>query len=1179
MANKGMPGDYPPGKGGGKRLSPMEEELAAALGRGENEPVQAPQVPVTGNTGEKKTNPARQRGTKSGSTSRGVTVRRSVPKPAADAPQTETTSPTQGERSRIQRLINEKNRDLKKLGRFDAGAIPRSFSNAILEANKTVWAALELYEQENDPTLKNTAKEMYEEALVAYAAAQDAYTAEAKRVIEARTTTTAPQEGKDSGAVQPEAGPLLDKFKKNWLEKLRAVPPSEELREPVLAMWEAWDNAHDALEARAAAATDEERALRTSEFNARFQELEACNRVLSQKYQGVLGEQQVLAADSLGAPEAEAEDEFDPEANHELLDTFRSDWLDQLKSAPQDEDLRTEVMAMWGARDKAQSILSEYQAAATDEERAQLQEEYAAALEELKAQDEVVYQKYQELMKDHQPHESDALDTPEPEPDPIDAVDTPEPRRAQNMDEYLEMTRGEKLKKLSEKLEGFRESGRVPTAHELYEQRADNLANRLGLTAERSALLAAKNLYFQVRKRQLMDMGDSVDVNGPRMRYEAALFAWRSKLAGVSETLTGDDKIEALIVRKRDTILGPTSLETEIKKAALDERGKTLVGKIDNWINAVPVYALKAANLPVVGLAAGMAWVHDKLRGPDTASKLSREDLARNYARGVRIVGGASIATFLAISASPVVASVPLLTFMIYLARARLGIAVATGAGYLAGEGYSRYIAAGTREDLATGVKGRDAGIEEYKKLLKKFKRGNARQRAKHKAMLEMGAVLVAGGATGALSSAAAHSLLESFGSLPSVQHASDAAGQGRAALAVDTKPPAAVAPAEAPAAAAAPASAAPTPMTPEQVIAQAAADAGKPFPDSFGSSEPWGTAIDKSGEGASQLFVDMRQHYAALYPDPSTAPPAIRHVLEAKSADALSREFGFIDEANKSLVVQKGATLSVDDHGRLLFRSVGTDPASEQALIKVTPRGEVEVREIEGGKFMGARVVDTGPEVRSSETVAATTEENIYSRVIENPDPSTLQHAPSGVVLDSVPEDIATTSAETGSGVMSADQATSQLEGRSPASSVVVSDSTPDTTKGVMSADQAISELERGIQNVIVNSYGTEVNVMEPTAYTWKFPGTDTQYAVAYGGPRDGLGVWAERYLTEHPKESVVLFSTPVRDSLTGVVTERIDAWSRTSSGALELVRGIVDQNGRGFPQITTDGFISKRM
>lgn len=102
---------------------------------------------------------------------------------------------------------------------------------------------------------------------------------------------------------------------------------------------------------------------------------------------------------------------------------------------------------------------------------------------------------------------------------------------------------------------------------------------------------------------------------------------------------------------------------------------------------------------------------------------------------------------------------------------------------------------------------------------------------------------------------------------------------------------------------------------------------------------EPYSVDIDP-GQGMDKLFVQLRDHYKEIYPDlnAATVPPGIRHILEARSGDELSREFGFINEGNASYVMKEGDSLGFDAQGNLVFTPAASGAQSIELLKEGVP-------------------------------------------------------------------------------------------------------------------------------------------------------------------------------------------------------------------------------------------------
>lgn len=102
---------------------------------------------------------------------------------------------------------------------------------------------------------------------------------------------------------------------------------------------------------------------------------------------------------------------------------------------------------------------------------------------------------------------------------------------------------------------------------------------------------------------------------------------------------------------------------------------------------------------------------------------------------------------------------------------------------------------------------------------------------------------------------------------------------------------------------------------------------------------EPYSVDIDP-GQGMDKLFVELRDHYKEIYPNPdaSNVPPGIRHILNANSGDELSREFGFINDSNASYVMKDGDSLGFDAQGNLVFTPAASGAQSIELLKEGVP-------------------------------------------------------------------------------------------------------------------------------------------------------------------------------------------------------------------------------------------------
>ena len=117
---------------------------------------------------------------------------------------------------------------------------------------------------------------------------------------------------------------------------------------------------------------------------------------------------------------------------------------------------------------------------------------------------------------------------------------------------------------------------------------------------------------------------------------------------------------------------------------------------------------------------------------------------------------------------------------------------------------------------------------------------------------------------------------------------------------------------------------------------------------------EPFSATV-QPGEGMDHLFVELREHYAKLYPDATdpSVPPGIRHLLEAKSANELSRELNFVDQNNASYVMKEGDSLSFTEDGLLVF-TPESDPTAHVVLLGNHEDGSLETHALSSGEQRG---------------------------------------------------------------------------------------------------------------------------------------------------------------------------------------------------------------------------------
>ena len=496
-------------------------------------------------------------------------------------------------------------------------------------------------------------------------------------------------------------------------------------------------------------------------------------------------------------------------------------------------------------------------------------------------------------------------------------------------------------RKLQERLTGIErvEGERQLSATELYDMRVDLFASKHGLKDSLESMRTARQAYFEARKLGLTRGYDEDNLGDLKQEYDRSVFGWKTTLETMSDSLDGKDRAEALIIAKRDSLLGPNNLELEARKAALSEKGKTAFGKAEIWMGNVAKLPLTLPGFVFGQAGKGLAHLlnANSYEIPKSSKKVSPErlkelreltpkqrkalseaaeaDYARKYARAVGVLAGAGIATTLALIASPVAATGAFLTFTAYAARGAVGTLAGMGAANATGGIFNKFFGNKRAEKLDTWLQKRPTTLEEYQEQQQAYKRNNSRVRAGERSAWKMVAAMLTGSGVGLASSPLTHDFLQHIGQLEGVQGAAkvvaeanaNSAGAAEHALRVQEMA-----------------------KTAEAASAHAAAP----------HVEPYSVSIDP-GEGMDRLFVELRDHYKEIYPDPNaaTVPPGIRHILNAHSGDELSREFGFINGENTSYTMSKDDSLGFDAQGNLVF-TPSAEGAQSIELLKEGPTG-----------------------------------------------------------------------------------------------------------------------------------------------------------------------------------------------------------------------------------------------
>lgn len=502
---------------------------------------------------------------------------------------------------------------------------------------------------------------------------------------------------------------------------------------------------------------------------------------------------------------------------------------------------------------------------------------------------------------------------------------------------------------------------KTSVVNERYEKRALRAAENSGLVEQFNLVRSAREAYLAaqiaVKGRGYAEEGDNL--GDLKLSYDRALFWWKNELTGrtagltdlqqkvekandarekkglqkeIGAGLTESEKkryaemSELAVISKRDTILGPKNVELEARERALTEKGKTALGRAEVWASRIPQNLIKGLNfLPNVIGGAAAHLKHRNDFNPDRKdytqrrkilnmtpeerkqrTSLVEQETARRYARNVRILAGAGVATLLAVSATPVSVGGGLLAFAVYTARGAIGTVAGVGGAKAAGMGFN-FFNKNRRAELKERISKAPATLEEYQDQQVAYLRNNSKSRSQEKMGWQMVAAMLTGAGVGAATSPLAHSFLENTGALPSVKEAAQSVAD------VNAQSPSAGA---------------------EAMRLSEALKASSEHTDPIPVPEPYSVSI-QPGEGMDKLFVELREHYGKLYPDPTdpSVPPGIRHLLEAENGNELSRELHFINDNDTSYVMKAGDTLGFNEEGALVF-TPESDPTAHVVLL-----------------------------------------------------------------------------------------------------------------------------------------------------------------------------------------------------------------------------------------------------
>lgn len=446
----------------------------------------------------------------------------------------------------------------------------------------------------------------------------------------------------------------------------------------------------------------------------------------------------------------------------------------------------------------------------------------------------------------------------------------------------------------------------IDLAQRRYEARAESVAERTGLTDRFNEVRSTRQAYLEARTLAHTLGYAQDDIGDLKQAYDKALFGWQEDLrrktegiavlkarvekenarrrkknlppsigAGLSESEKREyrEKSEIAVIAKRDVILGPAHVELEARRLALNEKGKTALGKAGIWMAKTPQAVL---NLPFELIGKGVAsTLHTG------APEETRDTYAKQYARASRILAGAGFATALALAASPVAATTGLLTFGVYAARGAIGTFAGVGAAKATGSIIDRFFAPKRKQELRDWLAKPATTLEEYQEQQEAYKQNNARQRSNERMGWQMVAAMLTGAGVGFGTAPGMRVALEHVGALRSVGEAAHTVAETNAHA----------------------------PEVPAFKAPVAEADTVAPSASVLEVST-------KPGEGFGQLLVDLRHQVEA---------PELKHFLD-QNPNALTHALG-VAENGQSLSLQPGDRLFVDSNEHVWYQAVGREP------------------------------------------------------------------------------------------------------------------------------------------------------------------------------------------------------------------------------------------------------------
>ena len=342
----------------------------------------------------------------------------------------------------------------------------------------------------------------------------------------------------------------------------------------------------------------------------------------------------------------------------------------------------------------------------------------------------------------------------------------------------------------------------------------------------------------------------------------------------------------------------------------------------------------------------------------------------------------------------------------------------------------------------------------------------------------------------------------------------------------------------------------------PESLKVEEAPDTAPVTPEA--TTAPEGIVRDVSigkGEGFSTLFDDIRESGFN-----GTTAVGNRLLDSNLSLGDLSEQVGAYDpQTGESMIMYEGDRFVIDEHENVWFLREGDEP---KLVLENDPSapGGLRVHELSGYEMQGGSVSAPAP---SAEAPASTTDEIATTAALNR---SSAESG--GSVVESPVDASASSGADVPAAEVSPATEQGQKEFRTLGDYAFRSNESsheedsqqhePSGEPGERRSTLGDYALRPESTGAFTNMHGTEVNPAVATTYEIQMPNSEKTFVVASGGTVEEASLAAKAYAADHPG-STVYFVTPIRDSLSGALTYRLDVWDTVEGPTPQHLTGIV--------------------